>query len=168
MEEQTKKSLRNGAETLKDKCIRNTHEIIQKFGDKLSVRQIFYQLVSHYGLVNTRSKYTWCDSVLVEARKQGEISYDVIEDRTRTFKLYCNQRDIPENLEKEVDSSIDYCLECMAPKYAESDFQPVLHLIVCEKQALQSFIGSRISKKNTILVINKGYNSLSQLHEIAE
>ncbi|GAJ10542.1 unnamed protein product, partial [marine sediment metagenome] len=61
------------------------NEIISQYDIKLTVRQIYYRLISDpYNLFeNTKSRYTQFDKMLVVARERGEVDHTSIEDRTR-------------------------------------------------------------------------------------
>lgn len=49
----------------------------------MTVRQLYYQLVSRQVIKNNRSRYQAVSDALVYARKDGLIPWDWIEDRTR-------------------------------------------------------------------------------------
>jgi hypothetical protein len=152
--------------TKKEEIIEAVKEIIEEIDMKMSLRQIYYQLVAKAIIPNNISQYKQLSHILVDARKNGEIEYDSIEDRTRSFKVNYDQKfyDITAMAKWLVDyvKKSDYLLPPML-------FQPKLHLIVLEKQALEAFFEDAIKKKsNTLLIINRGYNSLTQLHECAE
>ena len=49
----------------------------------MTVRQVYYQLVSRQVIENTRGAYQAVSNALVQARKEGLIVWDWIEDRTR-------------------------------------------------------------------------------------
>ena len=49
----------------------------------MTVRQVYYQLVSTKVIENNRSQYQAVSNLLVEARQSGEIPWDWIEDRLR-------------------------------------------------------------------------------------
>ena len=62
------------------------NEIISQYDFKLTVRQIYYRLISDPYLLfeNTKSRYKQFDRMLVKARERGEVDYTRIEDKTRT------------------------------------------------------------------------------------
>lgn len=153
----------------KEETIKNTIDIIAKFKQRLSIRQIYYQLVAHYGLENNKSNYKQFDSILVKARKQGLIDYFEIEDRTRDFDLVMKLNPIEVDLNKKAEKRIEAVLTGFdAPAYDEYDFQETLLIIACEKQALQAFFKNCIYNSNVCLVICRGYNSLTQIYELSE
>ncbi len=142
--------------------------VIKKYHDmhmKLSLRQIYYQLVAHYNLDNTLSNYKQLSKHLVKARKDGLIEYDDIEDRTRNFTTTYLEDTII--VRSDVEGLVNY-VKYHEEAYSDSTFQPHLHIISVEKQALEGFFKSIIKKYNTMLIINRGFNSLTQLHEIAD
>src|ERR687894_3284749 len=49
----------------------------------MTVRQVYYQLVSRQVIENSRSRYQAVSDMLVEARKDGTIPWEWIEDRLR-------------------------------------------------------------------------------------
>src|ERR1700682_2806644 len=49
----------------------------------MTVRQVYYQLVSRHIIENSRSAYQGISTALVDARRQGDIPWDWIEDRIR-------------------------------------------------------------------------------------
>ena len=57
--------------------------LIDEFKQWLTVRQVYYQLVSRQVIENNRSQYQAVSNALVGARKTGEIPWDWIEDRLR-------------------------------------------------------------------------------------
>ena len=49
----------------------------------MSVRQVYYQLVSRQVIKNNRSQYQAVSNLLVQARKNGTVPWEWIEDRLR-------------------------------------------------------------------------------------
>ena len=71
-----------------------TQRIIDEAKDVLSsfypmtVRQVYYQLVSRQVVENNRSRYQAVSDALVDARREGLIPWDWIEDRLRLPRIY--------------------------------------------------------------------------------
>src|SRR5947199_5783654 len=71
-----------------------TQHIIDEAKDILSsfhpmtVRQVYYQLVARQVVENTRSRYQAISDALVEARRDGSIPWDWIEDRLRRPHIF--------------------------------------------------------------------------------
>jgi len=58
-------------------------QILDQYDFPLTVRQIYYQLVSHYSFPNKQSTYTRLSKILVKARENGDIDEFKIADRSR-------------------------------------------------------------------------------------
>jgi hypothetical protein len=151
----------------KSDLIDNVKSIISRYNDKMTLRQIYYQLVSHYSLENTKSNYKQLSAALVAARNEGSIEYEDIEDKTRNISnLYYpeDSREVP----KEIHSIINYVFNCTI-SLPEQTYQPVLNVFAVEKAALQSLFERNLqTNRNNIILINRGYNSLTQIYELAE
>ncbi len=61
----------------------------------MTVRQVYYQLVSRQVIENSRSRYQAVSDVLVEARKDGTIPWEWIEDRLRKPRHVVMRGDLP-------------------------------------------------------------------------
>jgi len=57
----------------------------QAQGYSLTLRQVFYQMVSRDWLANTQKNYSKLGNVINDARLAGYIDWDAIEDRTRNL-----------------------------------------------------------------------------------
>jgi hypothetical protein len=69
--------------------ITRCNEIIreyQKDGYKLTLRQLYYQLVSRDIIPNKQASYNMIGNLINDARLAGLIDWDTIEDRTRNLK----------------------------------------------------------------------------------
>jgi len=61
----------------------------------MTVRQVYYRLVSSQVIQNSRSQYQAVSNALVAARKEGAIPWNWIEDRLRRPRAVSMWRDIP-------------------------------------------------------------------------
>jgi len=52
-------------------------------GYPMTVRQVFYQLISRQAIKNNRGQYQAVSNALVDARREGVIPWEWIEDRLR-------------------------------------------------------------------------------------
>lgn len=64
--------------------VEESRAIFKQYGTALTLRQLFYRLVSKHILANTISSYKNLSRFLVKARENGDIEDDCLEDRTRT------------------------------------------------------------------------------------
>ena len=62
--------------------IKSSADILREY-HPMTLRQVFYQLVSKHIIKNTLGEYKKLSDYLVSARQDGLIPWDWIEDRTR-------------------------------------------------------------------------------------
>ena len=152
--------------TKKKEIIESVKELIRKHPDmRFSLRQIYYRLVSTQLLSNTLSEYKYLSRVLVEARKKNMIQREIFEDRTRTF--YTNQYRIKKPAD--VFRSLLLDIELAADMYRLPRWlkQKTIPIIMLEKQALEGFFLPVCRSLEIYLIVNRGYNSFTQLNEFA-
>ncbi len=53
----------------------------QEQGYDLSLRQLYYQFVSHYDFANTEANYKLLGNVVSDARLAGRLDWDLLVDR---------------------------------------------------------------------------------------
>ena len=73
------------------KRIDQVNEIIadyQRQGYSLTLRQLYYQLVSRDLIPNKQNEYAKLSALVTDARRSGLIDWDAIEDRTRYLREY--------------------------------------------------------------------------------
>jgi hypothetical protein len=151
----------------KDDLISEVQKIISQYsGMKLTLRQIYYRLVTKLIIENKISNYKYLSKVLVDARRNGQIRFDSIEDRTR--EVNTNQRYFStarEHLEYHIDSLFECNTYYTVPKL---HLQKDVVIVVLEKQALQAIFDPVCRKNEAYLIVCRGYNSLTQLKELAD
>lgn len=147
--------------------VKHALEVISQYQIRLTVRQIYYRLVSAGVLKNTRSSYNMLDSVLTKARLNGKVPFNAIEDRSRSFlsgdkSVFETPEDFMEwRINALQDSHWHYDLPFWLdqPEYVE---------VWIEKDALSSLFLQICEKYRVRLFPCKGYSSLTFLHEAAE
>jgi len=124
-------------------------------GIKVTLRQLYYQLVSRDIIENKISEYSKLSSLLTNARYTGDIDWDAIEDRVRI-------PDIP-NIYDDIDQLMRAAIQSYKKdRWKEQDCYVELW---SEKDALSSVI-SPITKKYQIpFCVNRGYTSASAMYE---
>lgn len=132
--------------------------IIQEYlaeGYKLTVRQLFYQLVGRGLIDNDQKEYRKISSLVVLGRMGGMIDFDAIEDRVRTPRIpYCC--DDPEDAI--TDTVLTYRLD-------RQQGQEYYTEVWSEKDALSGLLYDVTRKYHINLVINRGYSSCSAMYE---
>ena len=103
-------------------------EIVEEYrqaGYRMTLRQLYYQLVARVIIENKLSEYSKLSRLLTDARLMGLIDWDFIEDRVRVSKMPSQW----ENISDLIDSAIsafrlerwnnqDYYVEVMVEKNA--------------------------------------------------
>ena len=64
------------------RLIEEAHNVLQEY-NPMTLRQIYYQLVSRHVIDNKRSEYQRLSGALVKARQESLIPWEWIEDRVR-------------------------------------------------------------------------------------
>lgn len=151
---------------------------------KLNLRMLHYRLVEYPGLKgtgiyeNTTNNYKWLSNCLAEARRHGELPWEIFEDKTRTVptvksQSYSRPEDSYNNVETNVSKIIEYNINAIKNKaywysLPKNLYQPDLCVIMLEKQALENVFKAVVDEDKAVLVVNKGYNSLTQLKDFAD
>lgn len=132
-------------------------EDFQGQGYRLTLRQLYYQLVSRNIVPNTEQSYKRVGSVLSDGRLAGLVDWEAIEDRGRPPNTPSEWR----NLKGLADTALRaYRL----PRWAGQEYYVELWV---EKQALAGVLEPLASKNHVTLMVNKGYSSQSAMHESA-
>lgn len=126
-------------------------------GYRLTVRQLYYQLVARGIIENTMQSYKRTTGVVNDARMAGLLDWDAIEDRTREF------------IRRARWNSGGHILGAVASQFHMDHWntQDFRVFIVVEKEALAGVL-ERVSQKfDTPLLAARGYPSGTVLREFA-
>ncbi len=123
----------------------------------MTLRQVYYQLVSRQVLENSRSSYQRLSRALVEARQQGLIPWEWIEDRVRRPREVGMWPDVADFLETIRHSYRKDVWESQ-PRYVE---------VWLEKDALSGIFEDITRAFGVTLVVGRGYNSWSAYYGAA-
>jgi hypothetical protein len=125
----------------------------------MTVRQVFYRLVSQGVIDKTENEYkNSVGRLLVSMRRAGEIPYGWIADATRWQR------------KPDTYSSLESALRYTARTYRRSlwDDQDVYVEIWTEKDAIAGIIMEETDPWDVPLMVSRGFSSLSYLYEAAE
>lgn len=125
---------------------------------KLTLRQLYYQLVSKNVIPNEEKSYKGLGKLLSEARLAGLVDWSAIEDRGRLPKTPGEYENLQELVEA---ASYSYRL----PRWANQGQYVELWV---EKDALAGVLAPIARKFHVTLMVNKGYSSTSAMYESAE
>lgn len=130
----------------------------QKQGYDLSLRQLYYQLVSQNVIENTEKSYKKLGVLVSDARMAGYIDWDMIKDRGREMQSNPHWKD-PKDF-----------MEVVAPQYRFDLWhdQPCYVEVMVEKQALEGVLIPECQKLDIPFTANKGYSSSSALYEASK
>ncbi len=126
-------------------------------GYRLTIRQLYYQLVARDHIENSVKSYDNIVSLMTNARLAGLIDWDVIEDRTR------------EIVKEPSWSSPSDILRACAQQYREDPWLEQDHkvVVVVEKEALAGVLERTCRRYQVPLLAARGYPSATTLREMA-
>ncbi|WP_420544681.1 hypothetical protein [Nitrosopumilus sp.] len=127
-------------------------------GYNLTVRQVYYQLVSRDIVPNNLGSYQLTSRVLKDARMSGLVDWDTIEDRVRQTIMPNEFDDVTEFINAAINS---YRL----PRWKDQDHYVE---VIVEKEALAGILRPLTNRYHVLLLPNKGYSSASAIHEAAQ
>lgn len=121
----------------------------------MTLRQLYYQLVSRDIIPNAQSEYSKLSTLLTEARMYGLIDWDSIEDRIRKPKKASEWKNIPDIVQSAIASY-------RRNRWIDQD--NYLEVWV-EKDALSGVLEPITRKYHVNLMVNRGYSSASAMHD---
>ena len=125
---------------------------------RLTLRQLYYQLVTRNAIPNTERSYKNLGKLVSQGRLAGYIDWSAIEDRLRAPNMV-TERASPASIMGAVISQ--YTL----PRWAEQDEYVE---VWCEKDALAGVLLPITRELHVTLMVNRGYSSQSAMKESAE
>jgi hypothetical protein len=124
----------------------------------MTVRQVYYQLVSRQVIENSRTAYQAVSNALVSARKSGEIPWEWIEDRLRR----------PRHVSMWSDLSTFAETACSAYRRDVWTTQPAYVEVWLEKDALSGIVEDELNYFGVTLNVGRGYDGWDSIHNAAE
>ena len=137
------------------------NSIIEEYAEQgyiLTLRQLYYQLVSRDVIANKQSEYAKLSTLLVKGRMAGVVDWNAIEDRIRVPFIPYSVDDIDDAIN---DTINQYRLN-------RQDGQDVYIELWVEKDALSGVLKRITSKYHINLMVNRGYSSCSAMHDAYE
>lgn len=123
----------------------------------MTVRQVYYQLVSRQVIENNRGKYQAVSNALVDARKDGLIPWEWIEDRLRRPRTVSMWGDLADFADTARQS------------YRRDVWATQGHFIETwlEKDALSGIFEDVLSEYGVTLNVGRGYDGWDSIHNAA-
>jgi hypothetical protein len=127
-------------------------------GYRLTLRQLYYQLVSRDIIPNNAKEYGKISTLLKEGRMAGRVDWEAIEDRVRTPHIPYYVSGINDAIKDTIDQ---YRLDRMKD-------QDIYIEVWTEKDALSGILTRVTDEYHIRLVVNRGYSSCSAMYEAYE
>ena len=124
----------------------------------LTLRQLFYQLVSRGLIENNKASYDSLSETLTNARMAGMVDWDAIEDRGRFPRIPRCTNSIHDALYQTAEY-FRVNRQSWQDKYIE---------VWCEKDALSGILERVTHHYHVNLIINKGYGSITSAYNAAQ
>jgi len=133
-------------------------EEYQAQGYSLTLRQLYYQLVSRNLIANTQKEYANLGNLLTKGRMMGLVDWDAIEDRGRVPRIPYYTNGVSDAL---FDTANQYRLDRQAN-------QDVYVEVWSEKDALSGILNQITEYYHVRLMVNKGYSSCTAMYDAAK
>ena len=149
-------NLKTNRRELLDKIIPIADEYMAK-GYKITVRQMFYQLVTKGIVDNTDSAYYKTSDILKDGRLFGEIDWQLIVDRGRRPIMPAEFR------------SISHLIRSAKNAYRSDRWKEQKYYVevIVEKDALAGILEPVAEEYHVSLLAGKGYPSISSMYDLA-
>lgn len=138
--------------------LQTINSIIQEYQDDgyvLTLRQLYYQLVSRDVIPNQQKEYAKLSKLLKEGRMSGIVDWSAIEDRLREPEKPASF-DSPEDI---LQAGIN---QYQVPRMeGQSNYLEVW----VEKDALSGVLKRITEKYHVPIVVNRGYSSITAMHD---
>lgn len=133
-------------------------EDYQNQGYKLTLRQLYYQLVSAAIVPNNPKEYAKLSDVLTNARMSGVVDWDAIEDRVRVPKMSSEWNDLAGLVRSA-------CASYRLPRWSDQEYYVELWT---EKDAIAGILQPITEKYHIHLIVNRGYSSASAMYDASK
>jgi hypothetical protein len=138
--------------------ITNILEGYRKQGFKLSLRQLYYQLVARDYIPNTQRSYKNIGVLVSNGRLAGVLDWEMIEDRNRETVSLSHWEDPAEIV---AAAARQFRIDMWAN-------QPYHVEVMVEKDALSGVLEPVCNELDVSITANKGYSSSSTMYEIGK
>lgn len=133
-------------------------EDYQGQGLRLTLRQLYYQLVTRNIITNVERSYKNLSSLVTDARMAGLMDWNAIEDRVR-------QPDVPQEF-----TDLGHLVRAAVSSYRLPRWEGQDNYVELwvEKDALAGVLAPIASEYHVTLMVNRGYSSASAMYESAQ
>jgi len=150
-----------------ERIVREVKATLRMYDMPLTLRQLFYQLVSKHLFANTETNYKRLSRILVKARENGDVDASRLEDRSR---LVLGQGDWgypgPDIFLKTVEHGVREAWKRFTLSLWEE--QPFRVLVALEKDALSRLVSGIAEDFRVKTFPTRGYSSYTFVNLIAQ
>jgi hypothetical protein len=141
-------------------------EVFKQYDTALTLRQLYYRLVSKHLFPNTVNSYKRLSRIMVKARETGDVPKNCLEDRSRRVlgRGDAGYISAEEFIKHKLESLKDSWEKFTMPRWED---QPCNILISLEKEALSRLV-SRVANQYSIRTFpTRGYPSFTYVQRMA-
>jgi len=141
--------------------IRHCEDIVNEYmqqGIMLTLRQLYYQMVARGFIINHDKVYDKLGVLLTDARYNGLIDWEAIEDRVRVPEMHAEWDNVLELIKS---AKFSYRL----PRWVG---QPFYIELFTEKDALSSVLQPIANEWHIHFCVNRGYSSATAMYKLSK
>ena len=134
-------------------------EVIEIYSEKdirMTLRQLYYQLVAADIIPNDDSVYKKLSTLLTDSRYVGIVDWEAIEDRVRVPRVPSEWDSIPDIVQSAISSF-------RLPRWEGQEYYIEL---LTEKDALSSILAPIAHKWHVTFCVNRGYTSATAIYDM--
>lgn len=142
-------------------------DILKQYDTAITLRQLYYRLVSRHIISNTVNSYKRLSRIMVKAREQGDVPVNCLEDRSRRVlgRGDTGYQSAEEYLKAKISSLQDSWKGFSMPMWED---QPRNVLISLEKDALSRLVSRIANRYNVRTFPTRGYPSFSYVQRMSK
>ena len=149
-----------------DLIVQEVNIVLSQYDQKMTLRQIYYRLVSKHIFPNNLNQYKALSRYLVKARENGDVDWRKIEDRARTVHGGDYGYDDIDNIKEFVEKEAKKFKEAWKRIYLTSwKGQDNYVEVWIEKDALSRLAETAVDDLDVKVCPSKGYSSFTYIAE---
>ncbi len=156
----------DGSPASYDKIVDAALDIFQQYDTAITLRQLYYRLVSRLLIPNTINNYKRLSRIMVKARENGDVPVNCLEDRSRRVlgRGDMGYNSAEEYLKKKITTLQTSWKSFTMPMW---DDQPKNVMISLEKDALSRIVSREANRFSVRTFPTRGYPSFSFVQEMS-
>jgi len=149
-----------------EEIVEEALEVFKQYDSALTLRQLYYRLVSKHLFPNTINSYKRLSRVMVKAREQGDVPINCLEDRSRRIlgRGDTGYTSAEEFLRRRIAGLKESYKEFTMPMW---DDQPNYVLVSLEKDALSRLMSDIANQYSVRTFPTRGYPSFTYVNRMA-